>query len=350
MPTIRLSVLAACALAVASACDIPTELPKWDTTFVVQAESTAFSVIQVLPSSVTLTNNGSAFSLSLSPTTLSERLGILCPACTALHGLVAPKPAFNDSFASTIALPADVAGASLTSGTINISLIHNFSFDPLRPGATARGSLTITARSGASTLGSATVNGVAQAFPTGSPLAVALPLGSGSISGPVVVTVTVNSPLGDATPIDTNQHIDATATPSNLVISTAQVRIQGRNVTATPVSLDVGDIDEFVTDHVKSGALILNINNPFNVSGTLTLAITGGTRPITKPIQVVPGQSTVTVSFDQSELRAFLGLGHDVALTITGAVSAPGNVTVTPAMVLTVNSQLKLVIGPEDAP
>lgn len=344
MPMNRLSVAIVALFVIA--CDVPTQLPKWDTTFVVQAEGTTLSVGQILPPSVTLTNNNTAFTLSLTPTNFSTSLGSLCQICAPLNGQTAPKPAFTGSFSSTIALPADVTSAALASGTINISIRNGFSFDPLRPSATARGSLAITIRSNNATVGTTTVSGTTTAFPAGTTLNLTVPLIPQTVAGSLDVTVTVDSPTGDPASINTAAQLTATATPTGLIVTSAQVKVTNQRVNAAQQQLNLASIDQFVTDHVKSGALLLTINNPFNVTGTLTLTLTGGTRTITKQIAVGAGQTNVEVTFDQSELQAILG--RNVTMAISGLVSSAGNITVTPGQTLSVTSKLKLVLGPEN--
>lgn len=332
-------------LALTAACDVPTELPKWDTTFVVQAENISLAVTQILPNSVTPANNNSAFQVSLSPSTFSRDLASLCAACVPLNGLTAPKPAFSQTFGTTIALPSQVESAQLTGGSVIVSMSHNFSFDPLRPSATARGSLAITVRSGSTIIGTATVVGTTTAFPPNTPLTVTIPLTAGLVQQALSVDVTVDSPQGDNTQMNTNARITATAAPTAVTVSSAQVAVVNKPVTTAPVTLDLTNIDEFVADHVQRGALLLTITNPFAVTGNLTLTMTGGTRTITKPVAVTPGTSTVEVPFDQSELQAILG--HAITLTIAGQVSAGSPVQVLPTQSVSVISKLKLVIGAE---
>ena len=321
-----------------AACDIPTAPPKWDSTFVVQGEGTTLSVGQLLPASVTLANN--SFALSLSPSTFSQNLGALCTACVALNGTTAPKPAFTGNMSTTIGLPADVVSAVLTSGTVNLNIANGLSFDPVRPSASATGSIVITITSGSSTLGSTTVT---TPLPAGASTQASVPL-AGAIGGPLSVAVVVNSPAGDATQINTASNLTVTATPSNLRASSASVRVQNRNVNAAQVSLDVGNIDDVVIENLKEGAFILTINNPFNVTGNLTLTVMTGPTVITKQLALAAGTSTVEVAFSQSELRQILGKSG-VTMRISGPVTSANNVTMTPTQVLSVSSKLKLVVN-----
>lgn len=332
------------ALVLLGACDIPTELPKWNTTFIVQAENTTLSVGQLLPSTVTPNATNTAFTLSLAPATFSQTLGQLCTACAAFNGTTAPKPAFIGTFTTAIALPAEVRSAQLTGGTLNLSIQNGFTFDPLRPAAASRGEITITITSNGVTIGSQTISGTATALPAGGTLNAAIPLTAGTIANTVDVSVTVDSPAGDPAPMNANDRISATASPSGLTISSAQVTVNSRQVNAAAVTLDLANVDNFIIDHVQGGSLLLTISNPFGVTGPLTLTFAGGAQTITKSVNLGPGTSNLEVVFTAAELRALLG--HSVTMTVTGRVSAAGSVNVTPAQILTVDARLKLLLGP----
>src|SRR5205085_11208465 len=124
------------------------------------------------------------------------------------------------------------------------------------------------------------VNGTTTSFAPGATLSVPIALTAGSITDALDVTVTIDSPAGDAVLMTTSSEVTATATPSNLVASSAQVRVQNRQITATQVQLDVGNIDSAVPDHLKGGSLIFSISNPFAVPGTLALTIAAGKQTV----------------------------------------------------------------------
>src|SRR5262245_41544893 len=118
----KLSRALVCALGALSlaACDIPTEPPKLDQRWIIPAKSTTIDVAQLLPTGVSLV--GSAFSVNVSPVTVSQTLATSCPACSAVNGLSAPVPAFSSNITSTVVLPANVSAATLSAGTVNLSI------------------------------------------------------------------------------------------------------------------------------------------------------------------------------------------------------------------------------------
>ena len=333
-----------------AACEFPTELPKWDTTWVVPAENTTISVAKLLPSTIGTASDGSSFVLSLQPVTVSRTLGEICGAiCTAANGLTVPKPAFETEFGSSISLPADVVSAQITGGTVLIELTHDFPFDPIRPSAAARGYIVVTATSGSTVLAKDSIAGENTAFAPGTTLNRTLALAPATVSGPITIDITVNSPAGDPVTIDTSDRLSLTATPTEIHVSQAQVRVANRTIDATEVELDLGDIDESVTEKVKAGALLLTLSNPFAVTGDLALTITAAGTTITKTVALAQGASTARVEFNEQEIQSILA-ASPVRLSVSGAIcgSAPCTTTVTPTQNVTIGSQLELTVGAKE--
>ena len=332
--------LLACALSLA-ACDIPTALPKWNTTFLVQSENTTFSAAQLIPASVSITDN--EFAMSVSPVSFSQDLAELCSSCAALAGQSGARPAFLGTFESSVGLPADVAAATLVGGQLKGTLSNGFSFDPLRSDG-AMGKLTLTARSDGRVIGSRVVTGTTDALLPGGKLVVAVPV-QGNVVEKMNVSVEINVPADDEFG-DGSGQLDVTVSPSGLRATAARFSVQARHITARPMQLKLADIDKGIVSRTRSGAMVLSFTNPLGVSGTLTLRITGGARAVSKAVKVERGVSDVEVPFDATELRGFLG--YNVTMSLAGSVSASENVTLTPEQILTVASRLKLTLGPKD--
>ena len=322
-------------------CDIPTSLPNWDTTFVVQSENTSLAVAQLLPASVTITNN--EFAISVSPVSFSQDLAGLCSSCSARAAETGSRPAFLGSFESSIGLPADVASASLVEGRLNVTLKNGLSFDPLRADGDL-GSLTITARSGAVVIGTKVITGATDALPPGERLTVAVPV-KGEVDEKLSVSVEVSAP-GEDDVDELSGKLDVTVSPSGLRAKTARFYVQARHITAAPVRLKLASIDKGIINGARSGAILLSLTNPLGVGGTLTLRITGGAKALSKPVAIKPGTTEVDVPFDASELKSFLG--YNATMTLAGSVSAKDDVALTPGQVITVASRLKLILATKD--
>ncbi|MBW3628426.1 MAG: hypothetical protein KY464_03930 [Gemmatimonadetes bacterium] len=345
-PSVFLGALLTLGLA---ACEFPTELPKWDTTWIVPAESTTISVTRLLPSSITTGAGGTSFVLDLQPVTVSRTLAEICGSpCALANGLIVPKPRFETAFGTSISLPAEVVFAQVTGGSVRIALTHDFSFDPIRPSASARGFIVVTATAGTAVIGRDSIAGENTAFAAGTTLNRVLTLSATNVTGPIAINVRLNSPAGDPVTIDTSDRLSLTATPTQIQLSQAQIRVSNRTIDATEVELDLGDIDEAVTENVKGGALLLSLANPFTVTGNLSAVITAPGTTITKAIPLAQGFSSVRVEFNQQEIQSILG-ASPVRLRVSGSVcgSAPCTPTVTPTQSVTIASRLELTIGPK---
>ncbi len=327
------------------ACEFPTEAPIFQSRYVVPSDNTSLSVSQLLPSSVTIVNG--SFVLGLAPVSLNRTLGELCGACAPFNGQTVPFPGFTASVPVTIDFPADVAAAVLSGGTIQVALTNAFGFDPLNPpGAATGGTMVITITNGSRTLGTATVTGP---FPTGTTKTTPVALAAGNVSGPINVAVAITSPAGGIAPanfvtINTNGALAINVTPQSIIVTSATVPITNKLVSVTAITLDLSEIDSELADRAVSGAIILKMTNPFAVAGTLQLRIAGGAAgDINKSVALAAGVTTQRVEFTGAELRSILG--RDVTLTISGPVSGVGgNVTITPAQSLAIETSLDLVV------
>jgi hypothetical protein len=330
------------------ACDLPTSLPKWDTQWQIPVKSTTLSVGQLLPSNVTIASDKSAFQVAVQPVTFGRSLSQLCGSpCVVVSGQTVPKPAFTATFPDTLRLPTDVAQATLTGGTVSIGITNGLGFDPIRPSATARGSIVLTLTSGGTTLGTLTLDGNTDALPANATTTRSLTLSGGVVAGKIAVNMTLTSPAGDAVRIDSNQQLSITATPQNVRVSDATVAVSQKMVSMQAVDLDVSDIDQSLVNHVKGGALLLTINNPFAVTGTMTVRIAGTNVSIARPIQLTAGTSTQNVQFTPQEIQAILGKAG-VTFSASGPINATSAIKITPAQSVLINAQLQLTLGPQE--
>jgi hypothetical protein len=349
---VRACVTAVALAAFASACslDFPSSAPQWETRWVVPADSTTVSVASLLPANVSVSPDGNAFVLSLDPVGVTRTLGELCSDCALANGLVVPKPAFTDSVSFSIALPTDVSSVALAGGTINLSLTHNFNFDPIRPSATERGSITIRIVHGSTQLAQTVIDGTVESFATSTQKNRTLVLAPASITGPITARVIIVSPAGDAITMDASRSFTATATPTDIRVSQATVRVQDKALSGTEMELDVEGIDESVANRVKSGGFRFTVNNPFTAEGTLSATISApGITPIVKTMNIPTGVSNAVIQYTGDELRSFLGQ-PDVILTIGGSVTSTtgGFVTITPGQAISIVSKLDMIITTEE--
>lgn len=334
-------------------CDVPTDTPSLEQRWRVPGEETAVEVETLLPDGVSVTSGGAAFTAQVDPISFDESLGNLCPACAALNGVTAPKPGFNSSFQETASLPDDVSQATVTQGQIQVVARNGFAFDPLRPAAGVTGTLTMALFDGSTSgtlLDQVVVDGTSESFGSGSTLIKTLSF-TGSVSANLVVLVSVNSPGGDPVPIDTGEEITVDASVPTLTISSATVDVAGEDFTIEDTDLDLEDVDKEMVDRVQSGALDMDITNPWGVGATMTLTIQTPSGPINKSFSIPDGStSTARVDFTKSELRAILGKDN-VIMRGTGIVNANASpTTVSPGQEMILDTELDIVIkiGGED--
>jgi hypothetical protein len=344
-------------LGVLAGCDIPTSAPNWETRWVVPAEDTAIPVGSFLPGQVV--ESGSEFEISVNGGGISRSLGDLCPACVPLNGFVAPKPAFTTTLQSEVPFPVDLDSLILTRGTIRVRVVNQLGFDPIRPSAapgSARGQITITIRNGSAVLGVHTIDGAATAFANGTELLETVTFSPAglprTIGGTVAFEVMFSSPAGDPVAINTAASLSVEAADASVGASAAMIRVQGRTVTAAPMTLDLSGLDAELTERVLRGSLILDMTNPFAVGGTLTATLSAPGVSLVRPLAVAPGESQVRLAFTGEELRSLFGPAP-VTLSVTGVLSAvpAGVVTVKPAQQLTALGRLELYLStdrPED--
>jgi hypothetical protein len=328
-----------------AACDVPTEIPQWDTRWVIPAERTAFSVSELLPEGIDLADAGGAFEIPLAALTLSSSLGEMCPACRAADGLTVPKPAFTVALDGDLGLPEELISATLNDGAVEFQLRHDFPFDPLRPAAGSRGYLLLTVTSGSVVLARDSLDGRTTAFPAGGTLAGTLPLAAGEIGGPLQVGLTLHSPAGDPVRIDVDDRIELEVPAARVGLSQAVVRIEEGAITTPDIVLELGDVDEAISGRVREGALRLALENPFDITGAFELRITAAGLQVVEPIDIAPGESAVRVALTGEELRAMLGQ-NDVRVSLAGAVSSPPSGTeLFPEDEIAVTARLELVVS-----
>ncbi len=342
-----------------SACDIPTSAPNWETRWLVRTEGMSISVGSLLPGQVT--ESADEFVFSVAGGAIVRTLGDICQPCAPLHGLFAPKPAFTTTMQSQIPFPVDLDSIVLTRGSIRIRVTNGMSFDPIRPSAapgSAHGQITITVRNGSMVLGVHTIDGAATDFAPGATLLETVTFTQAglprTIGGTVGLEVTMTSPAGDPVMIDTASFVTTEAADAAVGASAAMVRVQDRMVSATPMTLDLAGIDAELTDRVQRGSLLLDIDNPFAVGGTMTATLSAPGVNLVRALQVVPGASQVTLAYSGAELRSLFG-NATVTISVAGPLSAvpAGVLTLLPNRQLTASGRLEIHVStnsPEDAP
>lgn len=351
-------VVIAAAFVAGAGCDVPTQPPEWDQTWVVPGEEITMSVGELLPGSVTLTPDSSAFDVTIDGVNFSQSLSTMCPACGIIDGQVVPKPAFTTTVSSVDSLPADVVSATLAGGQLVIDMTHDFGFDPLRPVAsdpTVTGYVVVTVASGGVPIARDSVDGADAdgAFPSGTTKTLTMDITPGDLDPALDITVDINSPAGDPYTVNSSAALSVVLQPSSLLMSAVQVTVNSVAVDTDPTTLDLAGVDSTVVDRVLAGAIRFNIDNPIDITGTLalTLAPPFGL-PVQKSVSIAQGTSTERVEFTGNELRSILGKDN-VQVTASGTVGSTGGaIQLTPDLkiVLSTDIELQILIGGEVTP
>lgn len=345
-------------LAVLAACDLPSEAPIFEQTWVVPADSVTVGVTNLLPAGVALSTDSSRFVVTTPAANINTTLGTVCgqPACQSGATVNAPVPAFNSAggaLSSNITFPAGVSSAAVTGGTIAIGITNNLGFDPLRPnGAVAPfGRLIVVVTSGTATRtdtiqGSAS-QGIANAATTN--LSVTLP--TGSYASAISIALSLQVPAGGNANLNANNAISVTASLQNLAISQASVVVTNKAISADTSAFDLDGLD--FDEQVQGGAIILDIANPFTAAGTLNVVITAPQQGAQAAVNI---QKTVTVAaqpnasqtvtLTRAELVSLLGRSG-VTVSTNGTVTGTGagnTVSVAPTSRITVRTQMQLIL------
>lgn len=351
-------VVVAAAFVAGAGCDVPTQPPEWDQTWVVPGEEITMSVGELLPGSVSLTTDSSAFDVTIDGVNFSQSLTTMCPSCSTVDGQVVPKPAFTTTVSSVDSLPPDVVSATLSGGQLVLDMTHDFGFDPLRPVAsdpTVTGYMVVTVASGGVPVARDSVDGADPdgAFPSGTTKTLTMDVTPGDLSPQLDITVDISSPAGDPYTVNSAASLDATLQPSSLLMSEVEINVNNINVDTDPTALDLAGVDSTVIDRVLQGALRFNIDNPFNLTGTLDLTLDPPNPVlIQKSVAITQGTNTERIAFTGNELRSLLG-EDNVQVTASGVMTAPaGSIRVTPGRAIVIGTEIELnvLIGGEVNP
>lgn len=343
-----------------AACDIPSSAPILQQTWIVPTDSATIGVATFLPAGVAITGGATpSFAITTSATVVNTTLGAMCAqaACQSATTVSAPTPAFTSPpglLGSTVNLPGGVNSVTVTGGTLNVVITNNLGFDPLKPNGNAApfGRIIFTISSGTvartdTIVGSATIgvpNGTATTLTT------TLPLGVYAASVSIALTVVV--PAGGTASLNRNNSFALTSTLQNLAVSQATVVVNNVAINTSPTTFSLSDVD--LAKQVESGAILLDVDNPFTVAGTVNVLLTapaqggGPAVSISKPI-TIPAQPTsaTTVLLSQAELQSLLGKqGVNIRVTGNASGTGAGNSTpITPAGRITLRTRLRLVLN-----
>lgn len=344
-----------------AACDIPSEAPIFQQTWIVPTDSATIGVTTLLPSGVSVTAGATpSFAVTTPATVVNTTLGAICsqPACQSATTVNAPTPAFTSPaglLGSTVNLPTGVTGVTVTGGTLNVVVTNNLGFDPLRPNgvSTAPYGQIIVAVSSGTVARTDTIRGSpTQGVPNATATTLSVNLPTGVYAGSVSIALSLVVPAGSSANLNRNNSFALTSTLQNFGVSQATVVVNNVAVNTAPTSFSLSDVD--LGEQVQAGAVLLDIANPFTASAALNLLLAapaqggGPAVNISKPI-TIPAQpnSSVTVNLNQAELRSLLGKSG-VSIRVTGNATGTGagnSTSVLPTSQIVLRTRLQLVLN-----
>lgn len=346
-------------LGLVAACDIPSDPPILQQTWIIPADSITVGVAEILPANVALNAGGTAFVVNVAaPAAINSTLGVLCgdPACQSPTTVTAPVPAFTSgagALGTTVSFPSGVNAATVTSGSLNLSVNNTLGFNPLRPNGTSApfGSIAITLTSG-STTSTTTFTGATSSLPTGATTVLNVPLPTGVYTGTISVAAVLNVPAGGNGSLNSANALSIGSAVQSLTVSQATVVVNADAINTSPTEFDLEGVD--FGDQVESGGLILDVNNGLTASANMSVAISAPAQngsaavTVTKAL-VIPATATSssTISLSKAELQSLLGKAN-VTITVTGTATGSGagnTVVVTPTQRITLRTRVRLVLN-----
>lgn len=348
-------------LAAFAACDVPTEAPIFQQTWIVPSDSVTVDAAEIVPAGVTIGGGATPGFIFATPgVSISTTLAEVCgqPACQTAITVTAPTPAFSSPdglLVASVSFPTGVEAATITDGAFHIAITNDLGFDPLRPngaGSAPYGSLVVTITSGALTASYTITGSATQGMPNGAttPLIFDLPLGT--YSGSVGLELALDVPAGGPATINGANGLEIAASIQGLTVSQATVSVPNEPIDTDPTDFDLEDVD--FADNVEGGALLLTTDNPFTATAALIATIEApaqdgqGAVTITKAV-AIPAMptSTATIDLTKAEISSLLGKSG-VTMRVSGTVNGtgPGNtIIVTPASRIIVRTQLQLILN-----
>lgn len=348
-----------------AACDVyaiaTDPFPGLVQTWSLSAPETRISVASLLPTGVAIystpTSNppdSIAFSVNMPAINYDRPLAPNCPACVAINGTFAPKPAFSigPGNGSAAGLPEGVDSASVIGATVTYTITNGFSFDPIRVNpsnlANPQGRLDILIRSGSVVLARDSLKGQTSTLPPGAVVTRTINVLSGKVGDSITVELLVDSPAGESVNMDVNRSITANASITDLRVADVKIDVQNAVLNSgVPEEIDLGELDSSFTARAIGGGVELTVTNPFAVTGSLDVVFTTTPGPnVTESatLAAVTTPQVVSVALDSTEMSRVLNSSPAATMSMTGSVSAPAPITVTPRQVISMSNRVIMKI------
>jgi hypothetical protein len=317
------SPLAAVALGLLAACDVPTSAPKWDTSWQVPVSEDSVTIGQLLPGGVTTT--GVLFNVAVGRDSVKASLGTMCPTCGAAHGTTAALPAINYTLFIEDSVPQNVVQVTPAAGTsYAYQIVNNLPFDPLRPQAGVFGTLIIgLVDPDSNVIAVDTVRGQTVTVAPGTTLSRAMPMANLPVGGPFQLAAKVIIPAGATVPIDTGARVTIRSNQDSVGLSSVRVVVDSLSIVSISKDVDMtGIVGEFESS-IQAAEVKITIQNPMSVGGAVQLQFEddlGNDIIPPKAFTLAPGSTVQSIGLTQAGILDLIDYGT-VHLRITGVVA-----------------------------
>lgn len=257
------------------ACDLPTELPRWDTRWDVVVVSDTVSTAELLPDAIRVSPEG--FVLDGFDSEGQVRLGDVCELCTCFDG---PIPALEIAPHDwPVELPPRVLSASLVRGRADVVIHNEVGFDVLDDGAGDGGFLQVELVDSWSDEVYSTLL-VDESFPPGDSLVLSFDLPAVELSPRIVARVSGRTPgsgcesmsLGPESGFRTNVVLrDVVSDAVRVSLSDADLALPGRDWA----------LPGWLVDRLRSGdaEVVLEVSVESSVATAVDLDLSAAATP-----------------------------------------------------------------------
>lgn len=289
------------------ACDIPTGLPTWQTSWTLVVAADTVDVDGLLPGGVRRVPGG--FAVDSLTTVTSVLLEDVCEFCTCFEG---PIPALEITpFDWPVPLPQGIYSATLTSGVARIALVNGIDFDLLDSGEGEIGHLAILLldRRTGTALDSVRVQ---ESFPPGDTLRVAFDLAGLELHRDVVARVRGEIPGSgcDTIPLTPDMGIRTVVELQDVVAGGVSVVLQDAdlNLPLRPLDLPAALAERLrpgdarvVLDVVLESAVPVAVEGLLSVAPSVEALFTDGAALYT-PLPIPPAAPGTSQTLSRSFL------------------------------------------------
>jgi hypothetical protein len=313
----------------ATACEVPTELPLWDTEWDVVVVSDTVSTAELVPEGVRVSEQG--FVVDSFDTEGQVRLGDVCELCTCFDGPIPPVEIAPHDW--PVELPPGVRSANIVRGTARVVIHNEVGFDVLDDGAGNHGFLEVALTDSWTDEVLETLR-VEEPFPPGDSLLIAFDLPAVELSSRIVARVRGRTPgTGcDSVPLTPESGFRTTVSLQDVVADTVEVFL-----TDADLALPTRDwaLPEWLRDRLRPGdaeaILDVRIESSVPAAFELDLSAAGsapdlftGTAALYTPL-LLPAGGTDPVTVHEAYLVDLRPLADAERLWVAGRTTVDGS-------------------------